>query len=463
MQDIIERELLSFEEIFNDLKEYAESKPTTQTWQDYLASGAGTTLLELIAGLGAYHAFIQLEKRRESNIDTAMLESSILELAFNRGLMVAPSDTMEMTISITANEDTSIEVNQKVAEGEKFSCYSLEAKSINAGDTKTLKCACGNQKIFTEHVQGMEPFTTFNFLTTDKYIASDASNGTKTEILTIDSNVINLLSDLNYLQSYGNDFVLRRVIPNEVKIYIGNGTLGWYSEQVNFLSYTCLTYDDNSFENTDITPALEKPGSTSTNPQYYSIDIISYVIDLLPVYGMDKEEVRKTAIYYPIDGRIVTNSDYENVIIKYYGGVLLDVLSYNLDHDQEVVLLKDDNFLASSLLGITNLVDLKRGAGINVIYIEKSKTDGVVIDCSFKLTQDDYYEGILTSVTEFLGTKLFEFMRGYEDTVITTTTLAIELSSYFGKEFYPNDSNTTTLTKSDFIQQFNIEVLSYGS
>ena len=178
---------------------------------------------------------------------------------------------------------------------------------------------------------------------------------------------------------------------------------------------------------------------------------------------MDKEEVRRTAIYYPIDGRIVTDADYENVIIKYYGGVLLDVYSYNLDHDQEVILLKDDNFLAAHKTEISQMVDLKRGAGINVEYIEKAKTDGLPIDCAFKLTSDDYYEGILTSVTEYLNTKRYKFMRGSEDTVLTTITLAIELSSYFGKEFYPDDTNSTTLTKSDFIQNFNIGVSAYAS
>lgn len=457
---IIDETSLSFESIFEDLKKYVESKPDDKSWKDFYASGAGTTLLELISGLGSYNAYRNLMRRRESYLETAALESSIYELAFNRGFMVAPSHTLELDVVFRPAEQLVIDYGQQLATADRFDAFSLETKSIGKDETVSVHCVCGYKHTFTQAIQGLVPFQTFNFTFSNKYCA------TTFESLKIDDEDIILVSDLNYIQKYGSNFVLRRVLANEVKIYTGNGILGWYNESATILEYTCLTYNTNSFENTDLIPVIEKPQDTwehHTVPEYYDVEITGQTEHVAPVFGADKEEVRNIAMFYPIDGRIVTESDYQYVTMKYFGGVLTDVFSINIDHTENVHLLVDNNFTSGNFSQIVDLINLKRGAGIKVEYyiktrdesdlsfvhddlIEISIDNGIPFTCNFTVEIDQYYEGLLGRVNTYLSYKLLKFMKGKEDTIITTVDFAIELSSYFGIEFFPVADHYTTLS-----------------
>jgi len=434
MAEVINASSLSYEQIRQDLLDYVSSKPDSQKWIDYLESGAGITITDLIAGLGSFHAFKQLMRRQESYLDLAQLESSIIELAFNRGFMLAPTDTLKVDITFTTNSTVQIDAEDIVASGVDFLVYSTEAKIIAPATPTVVTCACGNLQDFSQTLTGLDEFQTFSFIFDNKFGANAFESLTFNGTLSVP-----MLSDLNYLQTYGNDFVLRRMLPNEVRIYVGNGVLGWYNNAITSVQYKILTYNDGMFPTSiELTSLIDG-----------EIDSFDRVQE--PVYGMDKDEIRKTATFYPIDGRIVTNADYEHVIMKYFGGVLRDVYSYNLDHTQQVYLLTEDSF--SEILHlpqIETMVDQKRGAGILVAYEQKAVVDGLDFILNLTVDEEFFYEGLATSVQEFLDAKLYTFWRTAE--TLTTQKFAIELSAEFEIEFHPADSQTLDMEEDDFLK-----------
>lgn len=437
---IISAASLSYDEIRRDLLEYVRSKPDSQKWIDYLESGAGVTIADLIAGLGSFNAFKQLMRRQESYLDIASFESSIIELAFNRGFMLAPTDTLKLNCEFFSTTQLEIDAEQVVAAGTDFMVYSIGVEVIPANTLTIIECACGNLKNFTQTITGLEEFQTFSFIFEDKYGANEF------ESLIFNGNLsVPMLSDLNYLQSYGNDFVLRRLLPNEVRVYVGNGVLGWYNNAITSVQYKVLTYDDGMFPaNLEIQSLL-------------SAELTGFTRSQEPVYGMDKEEIRKTATFYPIDGRIVTNTDYESVIFKYFGGVLKDVYSYNIDHTQMVHLLVEDTF--NDILHLTQiqqLVDQKRGAGILVEYEQSAISDGLDFILNLTVNIADFYEGLVSEVQTFLDIKLFKFWK--ETETLTTQNFAIELSAEFEIEFYPADDQSLVMIESNFLKMILLTV-----
>ena len=60
--------------------------PDNVGWEDYFEGGAGRTIIELIAGSQAVKNHYNLMRVRESSLQYAKLESSVTELAMNKGV-----------------------------------------------------------------------------------------------------------------------------------------------------------------------------------------------------------------------------------------------------------------------------------------------------------------------------------------------------------------------------------------
>jgi len=85
---IISPRSLSFDEVKTDLLTYIQSRPDYSRWQDFMSSSAGTIVVEILAGLGVFNSFHAIATRRESYIDTALLRSSLLNIAIMLGYPV---------------------------------------------------------------------------------------------------------------------------------------------------------------------------------------------------------------------------------------------------------------------------------------------------------------------------------------------------------------------------------------
>lgn len=430
---IIDPTSIGFETIKADLEDWVKSKPDGATWKDFYDSSVGTTIIELVAGLAAFNAFHEMVKIRESQLDSARFRTSVVEQAFDRGLFLCPTDSAELILTVKPRPGDTLSVVQGELVGtlDDYDLFSLDTKTWSVQDT--LRVVVGHLNEFTVDLSGMEPFRRLSFTLQDYYAA------TQLEHFSVDGVELLLMSDLNYLTTIRNDFLLRRLLEWEIRVYFGNGILGYYNENAVSCTYKCLSYGDDLATRLGNSPSLN-----------FDCEIISQEI-IQPHYGMTTDEIRGMATFYPLDGRIVTDKDYEVVIMKYFGGLLRDVYSFNTDPDQQIYLIVEDVFNDSNLNDLRNhVVNIKRAMGMRTYYYVKHLYDGVQITTSFKVKDTEFDVGLSNRIKAYLDTKLFKFLRvGF---VIRTIDLAVELSANLGVNLYPGDSNETTLTPIDFIK-----------
>lgn len=76
---------LSEDEIKADLLKFIEGQADGAKWLDYFGGSHGTTILELCSGIGALLSYQASQNRRETNILTAKLKSSLYAMAYTLG------------------------------------------------------------------------------------------------------------------------------------------------------------------------------------------------------------------------------------------------------------------------------------------------------------------------------------------------------------------------------------------
>ena len=365
--NVINPSSISFESILADLTAYVKSKPESSRWLDFLEGSAGQIVLELIAGLGVFRAYNELAKRLESYLDFARLQSSVYELAFDRGFLVPPAEAPELLLNVTPNSLITLNDGDLIGTLQDYSVFSIGGTQIlTAGVSQTITCVVGN---FEDRTLTLA--TNAQFSTVEVNFATDATPrknlARQLEQLKFGSQVLFLIDDITQISERGAFsgttpiYVIRRALPSEAKLYIGNGTLGWFDETATSIEYKTLTFDD------DIQSKLSNNVTLTIDATLNSQTILSRGSILLST-----ESVRGLAKFYPIDGRVVQNGDYERVILKYYGSggldVVEDVFAWNTDPDEQVYLLTTSAFGTRDLDNITTLINSRIAQGIQVFY-----------------------------------------------------------------------------------------------
>lgn len=423
---------LSFETILGDLKAWLDSKPDGAAWKDFYDSSDGTIIAEWMAGLATFRAYQELVRVRESQIDNAQLTSSVYELAFNRGLMIPPGTAPEMLLTIEETTTVSVDYGDYVGTCGSYELYSLEAKTLNPG-SNTLRVVAGHLNEFTQQISSLPKFKTFQFTTKDVFLA------VQLERFTANTLEISLQSDPNYLAEIKNNFLLRRTLPGLIKIYVGNGVLGWYQSNTSAIQYRVLSYAEDVMTTlSSLAPTLLIQGLLTER-----------VVDVAPTYASTKEDIRSVARFYPLDGRIVTDVDYEVMINKYYGGLVYDVYSYNNDPRQQIYLLKRPAFdsgaggSSANLAEIRARIDSKRTLGMPVDYHLVEETQGLVFTPTMRVPLSAYTNELASQVSKYLAVKCFKFLR--ESRAYTAVDLATELSAKFSVQFLPVDPTASVI------------------
>jgi hypothetical protein len=372
MGNIIQQSSVSPEAIKADLDAFIKSKPPELRWLDFFESGPGTIVEELIAGLGSFKSYQDLADRIESTLDFARLLSSVYELAFNRGYLVPPAEAAQITLYIIPNVTISVTEAELVGTIGNYNLYSLESKTMPVGVPVSLQTVVGYidaPEDWIVSVTSTQPFSTIVVDLTAKNVARQLerlmsgssvitlvddiiSPGGSQRVIPLDTiigltdpQILTMIHSLIAAGSPNPDiYVLRRARPNQVRIYLGNGTLGFYDPSVTELEYRRLTFDDNVNNILGDTPAL-------------SIDanIASVNVDNSAAPLPTTESVRGTSRYFPVDGRVVQDGDYGRVIMKYYSAFLYDAFAKYLDWDIDMPDLKA---LFSDINTSTNIVTI---------------------------------------------------------------------------------------------------------
>lgn len=376
MTSIIKSTSLSHSAIVADIKADLEG---VDGWSDWIESTNGKIFINWMAGLATYQAYHAMVNRFESSLELARLESSVVELAFNKGFLVPPTQGCKVKITYNFEDTTVISEGDLLGTLGKYDVYSLE--NYSASGLTEVYGTVGTKEEFTFSFTSLEEFTTLTVEPANRYVISEL------EQLRANNEIINMSSDIDFLNSIENNFVLRRLTPSEVHIYVGNGVLGWYSDTITEFVYRCVSYGS------DILDVL-----TSTFNSLLP-DNIDFVIDTNPTFSIPKETIRRTAMFYPLDGRAVQDNDYEALVMKYFAGYLYDAYSYNTDPHHEIVLLTNSSFTENVVTTISELIDKKRGLNIDIYYLLIPYTTKELIVTRGSGNYDNLGSYLLESVT----------------------------------------------------------------
>jgi hypothetical protein len=100
---IINPQSLSQSAITNDLQTWVQSLPDYQSWQSFFASSAGTIVLQLIGGMGAYIANAIIVGRRENYLAYTQNMSSAIAIAETLGYSVDRGRNPVVSFTVTPN------------------------------------------------------------------------------------------------------------------------------------------------------------------------------------------------------------------------------------------------------------------------------------------------------------------------------------------------------------------------
>lgn len=435
---------VSFEAIKQDLVSWAKSKPDGVAWTDWFETDDGTIIAEWIAGLGTFRKIAETLRIREGSLDFAQLESSLYEIAFRKGLLLSPSSGLVLSLSLRPNNPGMVvRLGDFVGNIGNYEMYSLEGKSLlQAGDT--LRVVVGHLNSFTPSFSTLARFSMFSVPLKGRYVAQEM------ESFQADGVGVSLVSEPNNLGGFGNSFILRRVLPSQVRLYVGNGAMGWYKANTASLTYSCISYDDV------VRDCVALPARMVLDAGVVSVTELQP-----PSYSLDKETLRAITRYYPIDSRIVTDHDYEAVIRKYFGGVLYDVVAYNSDPDEQVLLLPSAAYglgtpqEVAQTLAIQSMVDDKRGLGMRVTYTLVPPSAGKTFVLTFAVGASQVTFGLQQQINDITASQLNRFAR--IPVTLTAVDYATQLSARFGFRFRPLDPGASvTLGPTDFLATFDI-------
>ncbi len=118
---------VSFDEIKADLQAYMDSKPDAAKWKDFFDSQVGTTVVEMIAGLGTMLKYDAIVSRREAFPRYAQNRSSVVAYAESVGYSVFRGRNSVLKLTVVPNF-TGVLTKYTIIGAVKQSIYSRSAR-----------------------------------------------------------------------------------------------------------------------------------------------------------------------------------------------------------------------------------------------------------------------------------------------------------------------------------------------
>jgi hypothetical protein len=157
----------SFEQSLNDLETFKNSKPELDTWVDSLDSGAGRTLLELIAGLDTSLKYNNTVNRRETYRNFALNRSSVIAGSEDDGYSAFRGQNVHFTLTVTPTTNVFINKFDVIGTVKDQDLIALEEKNLILGSQETIQVVAG-LKASEEKTIGSPNVDIFRFLESSK-------------------------------------------------------------------------------------------------------------------------------------------------------------------------------------------------------------------------------------------------------------------------------------------------------
>jgi hypothetical protein len=353
------KENLNPKEIVKDLQTAISELPEFVGWKDYFEGGAGQTIIELIAGSQAIKNHYNLMRVRESSLQYARMDSSITELAINKGVFRPTAKCVKILVSFTSQRSGIVNKGELIGSYMDMDVYSLESKNIILGRNELLiTIGVINEKEF--EVQVDEDFIQIDFEYDQQFVGDFFQelnvNGDEVIPSSVQMNLYNkdikksalsLVYDYRNRLVFGDGVVGKKVNYNDIILY---RTLNFNKEITEIIDLDKIKFDDDSF-----------------------FKDTEFEIKRKATKYLDKDKLKRIALRSSIDGRWVETVDYQSGIMKEFGEYLNDVIAVDNYPQEDIYFLPivgmDTEEVKSE---IYELIENKRG---NAVKVEKHWVD----------------------------------------------------------------------------------------
>jgi hypothetical protein len=384
MSNIINDNDTSYESILLDLTSYVQSLTDYQTvWRDFYESGAGSTILELISGLGTFLRRAAMANRRETYLEDAKLTSSIMGISSTIGYNINRQGAPQLSITLFSNNY----VNWSKSDAIGFyagNSLSLVQDAYLIPGNNTVTVALGQWNTYTTTSTSSDPFI--------KILINGNVDNTLYTLL-VNGNTVSIVSNAEELTSSN---VLMKTYYYGVYLIFGNNILGL---QLNQGDTIVFNYFSPSSQLTDL----------SFNPASCTLNTGSLTSGSIISYGNDQDSNAKLVAvapgYFSTRRRLITLSDYKYIALSYAGIIsTYPIKQPGICCAINLAYLTDNQFVLSSLgkTAFLNYMNSFQVIGTTITLIDPIVTT-VSASLLMVIQPTANISAITTSVTNYLN------------------------------------------------------------
>ncbi len=407
---------LSPAKIAEDLQQSVSELDEFAGWQDYFAGGAGQTIIELVAGSQAIKNHFNLMRVRESSLVHAKMDSSITELAINKGVYRPPAKGFIVRLSFDSIMSGTIQYGELIGSYKDFNTYSLERKEIVIG-ANTLDITFGHIVENTIETTSDENFHIIDVDFDDIFV------GDHFHQLIVNDDMVHLTdTQMNLYNVNLTNSVINMVSANKSKLVFGDGVIGKLSKRGDVVKYRTFLFDKS------VTQKYDHSKLNLNEADMFHISDFE-VIRRATGY-LDKEVLRRVAIRASIDGRWVQTVDYESGLMRHFGEYMSDIIVEDEYPTEFITYLPKSGMMTDGLKAeINNMIEDKRGNAVDVrqTFIDPDDEDNF-IDLKFDMTYFgvDSDEAISDIIDDYIHTMTGKLANG--DIFVVGADMAVELT-----------------------------------
>ncbi len=385
------KENLNPEEIAKDLQEAVSVLPAFEGWEDYFSGGTGQTIIELIAGSQAIKNHYNLMRVRESSLQHAKMESSIVELAINKGVFRPNAKGCIIEVSFVAERSGKILVGDLLGSYKDLEVYALETYDIMLGNN-TTNITIGIYEKKTHDVQSDDDYFQIDFEYDFEFIGDHFHN-----LLVNDDFVIVDEKQLNLYNPDLNNSVINLVYDYKSRLVFGDGIVGKKVTFNDIITYSTLIYNKDLVADIDLSKILFNDDSWFKDT--------NFTISRKATSYLDKEKLKRVAVRSTVDGRWVETLDYQSGLMRDFGEYLYDVIAYDNYPQEDLYFLPIPGMVTPIVKAeIQQMIEDKRGNAVQVTetWVDPDLPENYMeVEMNLSYFGNDSDEAILEAIEEY--------------------------------------------------------------
>jgi len=445
---MIDYKAISQEALLDQLSQLVKNQENS--WESFFEGSSGQIILEVLAAALADKNFNNLMRIRESSLDTAILESSIIKLAINKGIYRPSTNSLELTLSFVSLEDGAVTKNELIGFYKNYNIYSLEDKQFLKNTQNTLNVCIGLLEEFSYIVDKNIDYYEIKDLSKNKYLSNSI------ESLFVNGEELELLNERKslYYENLSNT-VLKIIDYYGFELIFGDGTLGKKVNLNDKVEFKVLTFNDDLFNKFD---QSQLKFIESTLFSQLSIEVNKF-----PQKYIDKELIRKIALRTSIDGRWVNAKDYEDGIMYSFYSILDDVWVEDLYPSENVWILPKNDFLSDENKNeILDLIEKRKSTSalLNINIIDSSYGKKFKFFLTYVGSDtDDVIQNVINIVKNYFERKIIK-----TDTFFNSSDFAVEVTKLLpnGKMYASSLDENLELKKGEYLKQLDVFYIKKG-